>query len=152
MPSRILSILDANMFKTSNCHPIHLSKSKCVICYFQTFLLKLSQFQKIREINTGLLYQGLDQSIKGFFMFVVLWNSTIKLILLQSSAPLQFWVCIPSIGNRVLRSGMLLYLHFTSSKIFFILQMTTSKMRQFQTRILSQFHRAKYLLDWKLVV
>ena len=30
---------------------------------------KLGQFQKIREINAGHLYQGLDQSTKGFFMF-----------------------------------------------------------------------------------
>ena len=30
---------------------------------------KLGQFQKIPEINAGHLYQGLDQSTKGFLMF-----------------------------------------------------------------------------------
>ena len=54
----------------------------------------------------------------------------------------------PSIRDRVLCSGMLLYLHHINLKIFFIQQcLTTSKMRQFQTIKLSQFHRAKYLLD-----
>ena len=39
---------------------------------------------------------------------------------------------------------MLLYLHLRNSKIFFILKsLTTSKMRQFQTIKLSQFHKAK---------
>ena len=30
---------------------------------------KLGQFQKIRQIAAGYLYQGLDQSTKGFLMF-----------------------------------------------------------------------------------
>ena len=39
------------------------------IAEIRVLYCKLSQFQKIREINAGHLYQGLDQSTKGFLMF-----------------------------------------------------------------------------------
>ena len=34
------------------------------------YIVNLANFKKVREINAGPLYQGLDQSTKGFFMFV----------------------------------------------------------------------------------
>ena len=37
---------------------------------------KLGQFQKIREMNEGHLYQGLDQSTKGFLMFEILFRTS----------------------------------------------------------------------------
>ena len=47
-----------------------------------------------------------------------------------------------NIGNWVLYSGILLYLHHRNSKLFFP-PVTTSKMRKFQTLEMSQFHKAK---------
>ena len=47
-------------------------KSRCWLGYsaeIRILYWRLGQFHKIREINAGYLYQGLDQSTKGFFMF-----------------------------------------------------------------------------------
>ena len=47
-------------------------KSRCRLGYSAEICIlycKLSQFQKICEIAAGHLYQGLDQSTKGFLMF-----------------------------------------------------------------------------------
>ena len=50
-------------------------KSRCRLGYsaeMRVLYCKLGQFQKIREIAAGHLYQGLDQSTKGFLMFACL--------------------------------------------------------------------------------
>ena len=59
----------------------------------------------------------------------------------------------PSIRDRVLRSGMLLYLHHRNSKLFFhpakFDNFKDEKISDFKTVSVSQ---SKNLLDWKLVV
>jgi hypothetical protein len=45
---------------------------------------KLGQFKKNREINAGHLYQGLNQSTKGFLMFVLDFKKEISKIKLVS--------------------------------------------------------------------
>ena len=50
--------------KTSSKYNGELNSAEIPVLY-----CKLGQFQKIREIKVGHLYQGLDQGTKGFFMF-----------------------------------------------------------------------------------
>ena len=62
------------LWKTVESVPIYKKfvKSRCRLGYSAEICVlysKLGQFQKIPEINAGHLYQGLDQSAKGFFMF-----------------------------------------------------------------------------------
>ena len=67
-----------------------------------------------------------------------------KKVFLSSALASKKWLNL-SIGNWVLYSGMLLYLHHRNSKLFFILQsLAISKMRKFQTIKLHQFHKAKF--------
>ena len=44
-------------------------KSRCRLGYSAEIRVLYCKFQKIREMTAGHLYQGLDQSTKGFLMF-----------------------------------------------------------------------------------